>query len=134
MRSHAPALSAGRRHCLKSPNAGAYNRSALPTVTVVVLTTNRALAALPGNVAIPGETDGITADSVADVTQIATIDRSALEERLDVLPAWLLAQVDSGLSRALALTNTYGNRRDDRSAFQESLAVAIARPCSTVPE
>jgi mRNA-degrading endonuclease toxin of MazEF toxin-antitoxin module len=37
------------------------------------------------------------------VTQIATIDRRALEEPIGELPDWLLAQLDGGLQRALGL-------------------------------
>jgi len=59
-----------------------YNRSSLSTVTVAVLTGNARLAALPGNVAISTEFAEIEADSVVNVTQIATIDREALEERV----------------------------------------------------
>jgi len=83
----------------------AYNRSRLQTVTVVALTTNRQLAALPGNVAVPADTPGVSADSVVNVTQIATIDRLALEEHLGTLPDWLIAQIDAGILRALALTS-----------------------------
>jgi len=39
-----------------------------------------------------------------NVTQIATVDRAALEQRLGALPDWLSAQVDAGITRALALT------------------------------
>jgi mRNA interferase MazF len=81
-----------------------YNRSSLRTITVTVLTGNARLAALPGNVAISTELAEVEADSVVNVTQIATIDRAALEERVTTLPDWLMAQVDAGLRRALALT------------------------------
>ena len=81
-----------------------YNRSDLKTFTVAVLTGNAKLAALPGNVAISTEFAEIEADSVVNVTQIATIDREVLEERVTTLPDWLMAQVDAGLRRALALT------------------------------
>jgi mRNA interferase MazF len=84
-------------------SADQYNRSKLRTVTVVVLSTNRRLAALPGNVAVPAELAGLAQDSVVNVTQLATIDRSTLEDRIGALPDWLLAQVDAGLQRALAL-------------------------------
>ncbi len=47
--------------------------------------------------------DACGADSVVDVTQVATIDRGALEERIGALPDWLIAEVDTGLERALAL-------------------------------
>jgi mRNA interferase MazF len=101
-RGSAPAL----RRPVVIISAGAYNRSTLDTVTVVALTTNRRLVSLPGNVAIPAGTAGIADDSVVNVTQIATIDRATLEERIGALPDWLLAQVDDGLQRALALPGT----------------------------
>lgn len=81
-----------------------YNRSRLSTVTVAVLTGNLQLAALPGNVLVGADAvAGLEADSVVNVTQIATIDRGALEERIGVLPDWLIAAVDAGLARALEL-------------------------------
>lgn len=80
-----------------------YNRSELRTVTVAVLTTNTRLGSLPGNVAVPAGETGLEGDSVVNVTQVATIDRGALEERVGALPDWLMAQVDAGLRRALAL-------------------------------
>jgi mRNA interferase MazF len=87
-------------------SADQYNRSKLRTVTVVIVTTNVQLAALPGNVAVPVDVVvGLDGDSVVNVTQVATIDRGALEERIGVLPDWLMAQVDAGLGRALALAH-----------------------------
>jgi mRNA-degrading endonuclease toxin of MazEF toxin-antitoxin module len=38
-----------------------------------------------------------------NITQVATVDRQVLEERIGALPDSLLAQVDTGLSRALGL-------------------------------
>jgi mRNA interferase MazF len=84
---------------------GPVQRSRLRTVTVVVLTTDVQLAALPGNVAVPADVAGLDADSVVNVTQLATIDRAVLEERVGALPDWLMAQVDAGLGRALALAH-----------------------------
>lgn len=85
-------------------SADPYNRSKLRTVTVVVLTTNTQLSALPGNVSLSRDLVGLNIDSVVNVTQVATIDRGALEERISALPDWVIAQVDAGLARALALT------------------------------
>lgn len=79
-------------------SSDAVNRSALQTVTVVVVTTNRHLAGLPGNVTIPADTAGVGTDFVVDVTQVATVDRGALEDVIGALPIWLMAQVDAGLS------------------------------------
>ncbi|HEY5287277.1 MAG TPA: type II toxin-antitoxin system PemK/MazF family toxin [Solirubrobacteraceae bacterium] len=98
-RGSAPAL----RRPVLIVSADQYNRSNLRTITVVVLTSNAQLAALPGNVAVPADVANIEADSVVNVTQIATIDRGALEGLISTLPDWLMAQVDAGLGRALAL-------------------------------
>jgi mRNA interferase MazF len=100
-RGSAPAL---RRPVLLI-SADPYNRSKLRTVTVVVLTGNAKLASLPGNVVVSADVAGLVVDSVVNVTQIATIDRVALEERIGALPDWLMAQVDTGLGRALALVH-----------------------------
>jgi mRNA interferase MazF len=101
-RGSAPAL----RRPVLIVSADPYNRSNLHTVTVVVLTSNTRLAALPGNVAIPADATGLEGDSVVNVTQLATIDRGALEEPIGALPDWLSAKVDEGLVRALALGAT----------------------------
>jgi mRNA interferase MazF len=100
-RGSAPAL----RRPVLIISADQYNRSKLRTITVAVLTSNAQLAALPGNVVVPADVANLEADSVVNVTQIATIDRGALEEPIDALPDWLMAQVDAGLGRALALTH-----------------------------
>lgn len=98
-RGSAPAL----RRPVLIVSADDYNRSNLRTVTVVVLTTTMQLAALPGNVSIAAEVSGLPAESVVNVTQVATIDRETLEERVGALPDWLVAQIDVGLGRALGL-------------------------------
>jgi mRNA interferase MazF len=100
-RGSAPAL----RRPVLIIGADQYNRSNLRTVTVAVVTSNTQLAALPGNVPLPADVAALQADSVVNVTQLATIDRNALEERIGALPAWLMAQVDAGLGKALALSH-----------------------------
>lgn len=100
-RGSAPA----RRRPVLIVSAEQYNRSRLRTVAVVVLASTPRLAALPGNVAVSADLTGMAADSVVNVTQVATVDRAAMEERIGVLPAWTMAQVDAGLGRALALTH-----------------------------
>jgi mRNA interferase MazF len=98
-RGSAPAL----RRPVLIISADRYNRSTLRTSTVAVLTSNVRLAAVPGNVRVSADVADLDADSVVNVTQLATIDRGALEERIGLLPDWLMAQVDAGLARALAL-------------------------------
>jgi mRNA interferase MazF len=71
---------------------------------VAVLTSKVQLAALPGNVLVRADVVAdLDSDSVINVTQIAMIDRGAVEGRIGSLPDWLMAEVDAGLARALAL-------------------------------
>lgn len=100
-RGSAPAL----RRPVLIVSSDKYNRSNLRIVTVATVTTNAQLAALPGNVAIPADVADLDADSVLNVTQIATVDRQALEEHIGAVPDWLMAQIDAGLARALALAH-----------------------------
>ncbi|WP_305040005.1 type II toxin-antitoxin system PemK/MazF family toxin [Frankia sp. Cj3] len=46
---------------------------------------------------------GLPKDSVANVTQVATLDRADLESRVGEIPAWLVADVERGLRRVLVL-------------------------------
>lgn len=98
-RGSAPAL---RRPVLVI-SADQYNRSRLQTVTIAVLTSTPRLAALPGNVTVPADLGLLPHDSVVNVTQLATVDRTALEQEIGGVPDWLMAQVDAGLGRALGL-------------------------------
>lgn len=101
-RGSAPAL----RRPVLVVSADQYNRSRLVTVTVAVLTSNVQLAALPGNILVAADiVADLDGDSVINVTQIATIDRGAVEELIGSLPDWLMADVDAGLARALALAH-----------------------------
>ena len=69
----------------------------------VALTTNLSLVAAPGNVLIPSKAAGLPKDSVANVTQVVTLDRDFLREPAAKLPPKLLQQVDAGLRLALGL-------------------------------
>jgi mRNA interferase MazF len=80
-----------------------FNRSRLRTVLVVVLTGNIRLVDAPGNVLVPAKASGLPRDSVANVSQVITIDRNALTERVGRLPGPIVDQVASGLRLALAL-------------------------------
>lgn len=74
-----------------------FNRSRLATVLAVSITTNIALADMPGNVFLPMPTSGLDEDSVVNVTQIITVDRTFLEARIGTLPNELMRRVEAGL-------------------------------------
>lgn len=80
-----------------------YNDSRLATVVVAVITSNTTLAAMPGNVFLPGALTGLPQDSVVNVTALTTLDKGDLTEWVGRLPASLMNDVDHGLRRVLAL-------------------------------
>jgi mRNA interferase MazF len=73
------------------------NASRLATVVVCVLTSNRALASAPGNTLLPRSATGLPRDSVANASQIATVDKDDLVELAGTVPARLMSEVDRGL-------------------------------------
>jgi mRNA interferase MazF len=77
--------------------ADAFNRSRIATVLCVVLTSNLRLVDAPGNVLIPASRTGLPKDSVANVSQLITLDRRFLDEQIGRLPPRLMRAVDSGL-------------------------------------
>jgi len=81
----------------------AFNRSRLRTVVAVVLTSNLRLVEAPGNVLISAKTAGLPKDSVANVSQIITVDRDFLTEPAGRIRGQLLKDVENGLRLVLAL-------------------------------
>ena len=93
----------GYRRPVVIVQSDAFNRSRLATVIVVVLTANLRLVEAPGNVLIPARASGLPRDSVANASQILTVDRGRLTERIGRLPAKALDQVDDGMRVVLEL-------------------------------
>ncbi|MEP6473073.1 MAG: type II toxin-antitoxin system PemK/MazF family toxin [Gemmatimonadota bacterium] len=83
--------------------AESFNRSRIQTVIVVMLTSNLRLLDAPGNVLLPARTAGLPKDSVANISQIVTLDRDYLRERTAKLDASTLSQVERGLRLVLQL-------------------------------
>ena len=81
----------------------AFNRSRLRTVIAVVLTSNLRLVEAPGNVLIPAKSAGLPKDSVANVSQVITVDRDFLSEPAGRVRGQLLKDVENGLRLVLAL-------------------------------
>jgi mRNA interferase MazF len=80
-----------------------FNASRLATTLAMVITSNTALTAMPGNVFLPAAASGLPRDYVANVTAIVTLDKSDLEGEIGQLPASLMDDVDRGLRRVLGL-------------------------------
>lgn len=79
----------------------AFNRSRMATVVCVPLTSNLKWSEAPGNVELPAKTTGLSKDSVANVSQIVTLDRDVLTERVGRVSKRQLELVLAGLDLVL---------------------------------
>ena len=80
-----------------------FNASRLVTTIAAVITSNTALATMPGNVFLPAAVSGLPKDSVVNVTALVTLDTTDLETPAGQLPISLMDDVDRGLRRVLGL-------------------------------
>jgi mRNA interferase MazF len=80
-----------------------FNKSRINTILALTLTSNLRLADAPGNVLLPKHITRLPKDSVANVSQIITVDKHLLAECIGTLPPGIMRQVDSGLRLALSL-------------------------------
>ncbi len=79
------------------------NTSRLATVLAAVVSSNTALATMPGNVFLPDSVTGLPRASVVNVTALVTLNKSDLRDRVGTTPASLMQGVDHGLRRVLHL-------------------------------
>jgi mRNA interferase MazF len=80
-----------------------YNASRLATVHTAVITSNTALAAMPGNVFLPAAATGLPRDSVVMVTALVTLNKADLTDRIGEVSPSLMHEVDRGLRLILKL-------------------------------
>ena len=93
----------GYRRPLLIVQADAFNRSRIQTILAVVLTSNLRLVEAPGNVLVPKRASGLPKDSVANVSQLVTVDRDVLAERVGKLAGPVMSAVENGLRLVLDL-------------------------------
>ena len=98
----------GSEHGFRRPvvvvQGDAINRSALRTVVCVAITSTIRWAETPGNVLLPTPAVGLAKTSVANVSQLVTLDRDALTERAGRLSASQLELVLAGIDIVLGRT------------------------------
>ncbi len=80
-----------------------FTRSRINTIVVAAITSNTQLAAAPGNVLLSKRSVSLGRESVVNVSQIVTLDKSFLTDRIGRLPAPKLREVDEGIRLVLAL-------------------------------
>ncbi|MTJ47721.1 type II toxin-antitoxin system PemK/MazF family toxin [Dolichospermum sp. UHCC 0259] len=80
-----------------------FNRSRIRTVIAAVLTTNLRLAEAPGNILVTTDETGLSQDSVVNVSQVITVDKSFLIEQVGQIDNSVMLLIDEGLRLVLAL-------------------------------
>jgi mRNA interferase MazF len=78
-----------------------FNRSFLRTVVTVPLTSNLRWAEAPGNVRLTARATGLSRDAVANVSQVVTVDKTALTDRVGKLSGRKLDLVLAGIDVVL---------------------------------
>ena len=79
----------------------AFNRSRIATVLCVPLTSNIRWADAPGNVLLSARTTRLPKDSVANVSQLVTLDRGTLPEHIVKLPPRRIEAILAGIDVVL---------------------------------
>lgn len=80
-----------------------FNQSRIGTVIVAAITSNMRLSAAPGNVRLTRRQSRLAKESVVNVSQVLTIDRTFISKRVSRIPAARLTEVEAGLRLTLAL-------------------------------
>lgn len=84
-------------------SSNAYNRSKIATVVCAAITSNLRIADAPGNLMLDTGDGGLDRPSVVNVSQIVTLDKANLTERLGALDDAQMVLVELGLRRVLSL-------------------------------
>ncbi len=84
-------------------SANAFNRSAIQTIVVAVITSNVRLVDAPGNFSISKKESGLSKESVVNISQLLTLDKSFLVERSNKLSEKKILCLNLGLKLSLGL-------------------------------
>ena len=95
--------SPGYEHPIVVVQSNDFNRTKLYTIIGAVITSNLDLAEMPGNVLIKKNQTELSKDSVVNVTQIVTVDKSELLEYVGTVSERKMEQIENGLRLVLSL-------------------------------
>lgn len=80
-----------------------FNESRINTLLAAIITSNLRLAEAPGNILLPKKLSGLSNDSVINISQIVTLDKAFLTEKISKLNSQQLIELNDGLRLVLAL-------------------------------
>ena len=78
-----------------------FNSSKINTVVVCALSYNTKLAAIPGNVFLGADEANLAEDSVVNISQIFTIPKEKLGEKIATLSPWIVEKIIDGVKLVL---------------------------------
>ena len=87
----------GYRHPHVVIQNNVFNESRINTVVICALTSNLKRANVPGNVLLKKGEGNLPKDSVVNVTQIITVNKSDLIEKIGTLPSSKIRQIFEGI-------------------------------------
>ena len=87
----------GYRHPHLVIQSNLFNRSRINTVVVCTLTSNMKRAGAPGNVALKKDEANLPKKSVVNISQIFTVNKSDLSEKIGTLSKDRILQVLQGI-------------------------------------
>ena len=87
----------GFRRPIAVVQSDSLNHSRIASVVCIPLTSDLKWALMPGNAHLPARVTGLPKNSVANVSQIFTVDKSLLIERVGKLPCAKLEMLMAGI-------------------------------------
>ena len=80
-----------------------FNQSRISTVIVAIITSNLRLVDAPGNFSISKKESGLSKESVVNVSQVLTLDKSFLSKKSGKLSSKKLLVLNEGLRLVLSI-------------------------------
>lgn len=93
----------GFRRPVVVAQSDSFNHSNIQTVICAVITSNLALAGAPGNIFLPATATNLPKDSVMNISQIITIDKSFLIEKVGELNRKQIVKFEKSLKLVLSI-------------------------------
>ena len=93
----------GYRRPLLIIQSNDFNKSRIKTIIAAVITSNLRLANAPGNVLLSKHESGLPRNSVVNVSQLITVDKSFFAEKAGSVSALKLKEVEAGIRLVLSL-------------------------------
>lgn len=93
----------GLKHPVLIIQADSFNKSNINTVICAVITSNLNLSSAPGNILIHKNESNLPKQSVINISQIITLDKSFLIECVGTVPKSIINELNCNLKMVLSL-------------------------------